>query len=412
MYEQVDNVGTAFIFLGSQRVAAIDTNNGAPIFYHGDHLGSTNVMTSSTGAVAELLEYDPYGKIQRHDGASGSARLAKQQFTGKKLDDETGLYYFGARYYDPLLGRFITPDTIVQNPSDPQTLNRYSYCGNNPINRIDPDGHKWFKKFMKRYGNFISPFLRAAVTGDWKGYANIMIATATSFVVSGFNPIVAAATYATESVLATPQGKQLTEGLATQVFDDALGMRPKTAYIWSAVTVRIAATLTFEKMFASATVAKPVDIKKELLSDGELKTLGDSGQFAGDESMFGPSLKTKGSFEVDHVKGLTQDGKLVGSFQKRVLDVPGLKQLGAQHSSVNVLNVTSNFKVNPLSYATFGVCHQAANLSLLNGGISSTIFNIGPSWDMYVTTAVYGNYGGQLGYRVLSGVNANDNYKK
>jgi len=74
--------------------------------------------------------------------------LAKQQFTGKKLDDETGLYYFGARYYDPLLGRFITPDTIVQNPSDPQTLNRYSYCGNNPINRVDPTGHSW-KKFWK-----------------------------------------------------------------------------------------------------------------------------------------------------------------------------------------------------------------------------------------------------------------------
>ena len=47
----------------------------------------------------------------------------------------------GARYYDPVLGRFITPDTIVQAPYDPQTLNRYAYCRNNPVKYIDPTGH-------------------------------------------------------------------------------------------------------------------------------------------------------------------------------------------------------------------------------------------------------------------------------
>ncbi|MCB9771320.1 MAG: RHS repeat-associated core domain-containing protein [Candidatus Omnitrophica bacterium] len=155
MYEETDNVGTMFVFLGSQRVAAIDTNSGTPLYYHMDYLGSTNVMSDNNGNVAELIEYDPYGKIQRHDNYGGNTRLAKQQFTGKKLDDETGLIYFGARYYDPLLGRFITADTIVQNPSDPQTLNRYSYCGNNPINRIDPDGHSW-KKIWKKISGFVA----------------------------------------------------------------------------------------------------------------------------------------------------------------------------------------------------------------------------------------------------------------
>ena len=172
LYEETDNVGTNFIFLGSQRIAALDSASRTPVYYHGDHLGSTNVMSDSSGSVAELLEYDPYGKIQRHDALNGSTRLAKQQFTGKKLDDETGLIYFGARYYDPSLGRFITPDTIVQNPSDPQTLNRYSYCSNNPINKIDLDGHKWsWKKFWKKWGDFVSPLGRAIVTGDWKHFA-------------------------------------------------------------------------------------------------------------------------------------------------------------------------------------------------------------------------------------------------
>jgi RHS repeat-associated protein len=62
-------------------------------------------------------------------------------FTGQRLDS-TGLYYYGARYYDPSIGRFISPDTIVPNPNNPQTLNRYSYCCNNPLKYIDPSGHE------------------------------------------------------------------------------------------------------------------------------------------------------------------------------------------------------------------------------------------------------------------------------
>jgi len=77
------------------------------------------------------------------------------------LDEETGLYYFGARYYNPSLGRFITPDTIIPGFSDPQALNRYSYCLNNPINRVDPDGHWSWKKFFK---SFVSTFVQIATT--------------------------------------------------------------------------------------------------------------------------------------------------------------------------------------------------------------------------------------------------------
>ena len=86
--------------------------------------------------------------------------MAWYYFTGKKTDDESGLIYFGARYYDPKLGRFITPDTIIQNPYDPQTLNRYSYTSNNPINRVDPDGHSWWKKIFKQIGDFFDSAVR------------------------------------------------------------------------------------------------------------------------------------------------------------------------------------------------------------------------------------------------------------
>jgi RHS repeat-associated protein len=61
-------------------------------------------------------------------------------FTGQEEDDELGLYNFKARLYDPVLGRFISPDRIVQAPEDPQTLNRYTYCLNNPLIYTDPSG--------------------------------------------------------------------------------------------------------------------------------------------------------------------------------------------------------------------------------------------------------------------------------
>jgi RHS repeat-associated protein len=66
--------------------------------------------------------------------------LTDKKFTGQRLD-QTGLYYYGARYYDAGIGRFISPDTIAPNPMNPQSLNRYSYCLNNPLRYKDPTGH-------------------------------------------------------------------------------------------------------------------------------------------------------------------------------------------------------------------------------------------------------------------------------
>ena len=70
---------------------------------------------------------------------SGSVPTDKL-FTGQRLDG-TGLYYYGARYYDPTIGRFISADTIVPGFANPQSLNRYSYCLNNPLKYTDPSGN-------------------------------------------------------------------------------------------------------------------------------------------------------------------------------------------------------------------------------------------------------------------------------
>jgi RHS repeat-associated protein len=105
-------------------------------YYHGDHLGGSNVITGVGSTKEKELFYYPYGVTWI---TIGSLDL-KYKFTGQEEDQETGLYYFGARYYDPVIGRFISADSIIQDFSDPQAFNRYSYARNNPLFYVDPDG--------------------------------------------------------------------------------------------------------------------------------------------------------------------------------------------------------------------------------------------------------------------------------
>ena len=90
------------------------------------------------GTLIDHAAYKPFGEF-----ASSSSYIlmtGSHYFTGKELDNSTGLYYYGARYYNPSLGRFIQPDPIVKNVYDSQSLNPYSYCRNNPLRIADPTG--------------------------------------------------------------------------------------------------------------------------------------------------------------------------------------------------------------------------------------------------------------------------------
>ncbi|MDP2905938.1 MAG: RHS repeat-associated core domain-containing protein, partial [Candidatus Omnitrophota bacterium] len=157
------------IFAGANRVCDIRTTNDGGIrttnFYHSDHLGSSNVISGKDGKLVQYCEYTPYGTTARNvviaSPVGAKQSPVKHLFTGKELD-ATGLYFYGARYYDPEIGRFITADTIVQAPYDPQSLNRYSYCRNNPINYVDPTGHSWWTSIWKA---FVGTFIGGLVTG-------------------------------------------------------------------------------------------------------------------------------------------------------------------------------------------------------------------------------------------------------
>jgi len=105
-------------------------------YYHGDHLGSERLTTSENGYPTWSATYAPYGM-----DLTSQITVNHNKFTGKERDSESGLDNFGARYNSSQYGRFMSPDSgIDQHPENPQSWNLYSYVQNNPVNIVDPSG--------------------------------------------------------------------------------------------------------------------------------------------------------------------------------------------------------------------------------------------------------------------------------
>ena len=133
-----------YVFFDGERVARKDFPGNAVSYYFSDHLKTASVITDSAGAIKAESDYYPWGGELQFVAADSN----HYKFTGKKRDTETGLDYFGARYYSNGLGRFITPDwSAVPVPvpyadlTDPQSLNQYTYVRNTPTTNVDPTGH-------------------------------------------------------------------------------------------------------------------------------------------------------------------------------------------------------------------------------------------------------------------------------
>jgi RHS repeat-associated protein len=109
--------------------------SGSVYYILGDQLGSTSVVIDASGVKKGEQRYYPFGETRSTTGTLYTDRL----FTGQQEISGLGLYNYKARFYDPALGRFVSPDTIT--PGGPQGLNRYSYSNNNPTNYADPSGH-------------------------------------------------------------------------------------------------------------------------------------------------------------------------------------------------------------------------------------------------------------------------------
>ncbi len=134
-------------------------NDGYSSFYTyvatTDHLGSLTGLLEYDGTKILDATYDAWGK---RTFAENSIQI-ERGFTGHEHIDELGLINMNGRMYDPLQGRFLSPDPYIQNPSDPQNYNRYSYCLNNPLKYTDPTGEF-----------FWIPFAIGAAIGGYTGY--------------------------------------------------------------------------------------------------------------------------------------------------------------------------------------------------------------------------------------------------
>ena len=109
-----------------------DNYENLQFFYHPDHLGSSNFITNLDGEVVQHIEYVPFGEvfIEERNNVWNTPYL----FNAKEFDEETGMYYYGARYYDPRLSLWMSTDPVEDKNI---TLSSYAFCGNNPINVTD-----------------------------------------------------------------------------------------------------------------------------------------------------------------------------------------------------------------------------------------------------------------------------------
>lgn len=169
MFQKVLNTFLSIvIFL----VANSASGENSIIFHHHDHLSGTSVSTDRDGNVVEVVDYYPFGDVRIDEKATGYKNNYK--FTGKELDLRTNLYYYGARYYDPVTGRFISPDPWEGDLANPQTLNKYSYVTNNPLKYVDPTGER-----VSEYQVYAPPEGGSYALGDKMGaYRGIEITSA------------------------------------------------------------------------------------------------------------------------------------------------------------------------------------------------------------------------------------------
>ena len=168
-----------------------------------DHLGSTDTLVDENGAVVERMSFDAHGS--RRAAASGTGMWASllpavapteinpqvnaettRGFTGHEHVDRMGLIHMNGRLYDPLLGRMLSPDPIVQEPYNAQNLNRYSYVLNNPLSYTYPSGLSFVKKYWRQIvAAAVSVFFGPAAAAAWGAWGAAAVGFVSGTIATG-----------------------------------------------------------------------------------------------------------------------------------------------------------------------------------------------------------------------------------
>ena len=178
----------AFGYQGTNRIYAINVNssttadyffaNGllvasrnasAVSYYQEDAVGSVRLAANIGDSQTYSSGYKPFGTSY---GTTGSSSVG---YAGKPSDSVIGLSYFGARFYDPTVERFVTEDSVSGGREDPLSLNRYIYARDNPLGITDPTGHDWWSTLTQAVSNAASTFVSkvssqaSAIINTWNG---------------------------------------------------------------------------------------------------------------------------------------------------------------------------------------------------------------------------------------------------
>ncbi|MBX2907215.1 MAG: VCBS repeat-containing protein [Taibaiella sp.] len=179
-----DTIITNYINTPEGKIATYVTHSTGAIapavhYFHRDHLGSTVLITDDTAGVVGKFSFDAWGKRRNANWSSlltdTSSLAGERGFTGHEHYDLFDIIDMNGRVYDPVLGRFLSADPVIQDMTNLQCLNRYSYCANNPLSFTDPSGYFSLSKLFKAVTNTISSIVKYAEQ-NWKSIvANVVL---------------------------------------------------------------------------------------------------------------------------------------------------------------------------------------------------------------------------------------------
>jgi RHS repeat-associated protein len=179
-----------YVSVGGAVVAVVKTLNDSgavsadpnlTLYWHKDALGSIVAVSDQSGNVLERMAFDPWGRRITEQGkveAGINPSHGDRGFTGHEHLDEIGLVHMNGRMYDPVLGRFLSPDPFVQSPDELQNYNRYSYVLNSPLRYTDPSGNVIDWVAVKIFTAIIATAMIAEGNKHWKLVGSIALAWA------------------------------------------------------------------------------------------------------------------------------------------------------------------------------------------------------------------------------------------
>jgi RHS repeat-associated protein len=406
-----DGLASSRVFAGDLAIATVESD-GRVLFPIADPSGTPLLVLNGQGALAGRASFDPFGK-PLDPGPAGAASALR--FAGARPQDATGLMVMGWRHYDPALGRFLEPDPVLAAVLDPQSLHRYAYARNNPVNLSDPDGKSPIAAIL-----FIGALALLDRDTRIDVASSVALTAATIFLTGALGPGAAAgvtalkasipalyASAASTVILDSRLGRGLIEGYA-QLFED-LGLSDRgsqaASRLLSSWLLNSSLQHGFGRLLAPAGPALPGDpLGDRAALDGALASRGlDPGALGSPTGdAYGTTVKDTagtngGHLELDRFRELRDA-------QGRVVGVYGVRDLGRffDHGAAAVFDGQAGAAMSQahFAYGLGGISTQQFARDLFAAGYSGSLYTLTGRASDFLIEFVYGPYGGGLAFGI------------